>query len=106
MARIGVRRLSELSPAILSAFMAERAGSGLARVSLCECCAVLRGFLRYAPREGVIAGDLSGAIDRPQIYRLSSIPRSISWEEVGRVLAVSIAARRAASAIGRFRCCW
>jgi integrase/recombinase XerD len=30
---------------------------------------------------------LSGAIDGPQVYRLSSIPRSISWEEVGRVLA-------------------
>ncbi len=87
LARIGVRRLSELSPAILSAFIAERAGSGLAKVSLCECCAVLRVFLRYAHREGVIASDLSGAIDGPQVYRLSSIPRSISWEEVGRVLA-------------------
>ena len=85
--RIGVRRLSELSPAILSAFIAERAGSGLAKVSLCECCAVLRVFVRYAHREGVIASDLSGAIDGPQVYRLSSIPRSISWEEVGRVLA-------------------
>jgi integrase/recombinase XerD len=87
LARIGVRRLSELSPAILSAFIAERSGSGLAKVSLCECCAVLRVFLRYAHREEVIASDLSGAIDGPQVYRLSSIPRSISWEEVGRVLA-------------------
>ena len=26
-------------------------------------------------------------IERPQVYRLSSIPRSISWEEVGPVLA-------------------
>jgi integrase/recombinase XerD len=75
LARIGVRRLSELSPAVLSAFVAERAGSGLAKVSLCEY------------REGVIAIDLSGAIEGPQVYRLSSIPRSITWEEVGRVLA-------------------
>ena len=26
-------------------------------------------------------------MDRPQFYRLSGIPRSITWEEVGRVLA-------------------
>ena len=26
-------------------------------------------------------------LDRPQIYRLSSIPRSISWDEVALVLA-------------------
>jgi integrase/recombinase XerD len=86
LARIAVKRLSELSPAILSAFIAERAGSGLAKVSLCECCAVVRVFVRYAYREGVIASDLSGAIEGPQVYRLSSIPRSISWEEVGLVL--------------------
>jgi integrase/recombinase XerD len=44
-------------------------------------------FLRYAHREGVVAVDLSGVMEWPQVYRLSSIPRSITWEEVGRVLA-------------------
>jgi site-specific recombinase XerD len=87
LARIGVARLSELSPAILSAFMAERAGAGLARTSLRDCCGVLRVFLRYAHRDGVVACDLSGVMEWPQAYRLSSIPRSISWEEVGQVLA-------------------
>jgi integrase/recombinase XerD len=85
--RIGVARLSELSPAILSAFIAERAGAGLAKTSLRDCCGVLRVFLRYAHRERVVAGDLSGVMEWPQAYRLSSIPRSITWEEVGRVLA-------------------
>jgi integrase/recombinase XerD len=87
LARIGVRRLSELSPAILSAFVAERAGSGLAKVTLCESCAVVRVFVRYAHRERVVAIDLSGAIEGPQVYRLSDIPRSITWDEVGQVLA-------------------
>jgi integrase/recombinase XerD len=87
LARIGVTRLSELSPAILSAFIAERAGSGLAKVSLFQCCAALRVFLRYAHRESVIARDLSRAVEGPQIYRLADIPRSITWEEVGQVLA-------------------
>ena len=82
-----VARLSELSPAILSAFMAERAGAGLAKTSLRDCCGVLRVFLRYAHREGAITSDLSGVMEWPQAYRLSSIPRSITWEEVGLVLA-------------------
>jgi integrase/recombinase XerD len=87
LARIGVARLSELSPAILTAFVAERAASGLGKATIRDGCGVLRVFLRYAHREGVIATDLSGVMDRPQFYRLSSIPRSITWEEVGRVLA-------------------
>jgi integrase/recombinase XerD len=87
LARIGVVRLSELSPAILTAFVAERAASGLGRATIRDGCGVLRVFLRYAHREGAITSDLSGVMDRPQFYRLSSIPRSITWEEVGRVLA-------------------
>ena len=85
--RIGVARLSELSPAILSAFIAERAGTGLAKTSLRDCCGVLRVFLRYAHRERVVAGELSAVMEWPQAYRLSSIPRSITWEQVGLVLA-------------------
>jgi integrase/recombinase XerD len=60
---------------------------GLGKVTTRDGCGVLRVFLRYAHREGAVASDLSGTLDRPQFYRLSSIPRSITWEEVGRVLA-------------------
>jgi integrase/recombinase XerD len=85
--RVGVARLSELSPALLSAFMADRASAGLAKTTLRDCCGVLRVFLRYAHREGAVASDLSGVMEWPQAYRLSGVPRSITWEEVGRVLA-------------------
>jgi integrase/recombinase XerD len=87
LASIGVESLSELSPAILTAFVAERAAAGLSKAFLRDGCGVLRVFLRYAHREGVLAGDLSAVVEWPQAYRLSSIPRSITWEEVGRVLA-------------------
>ena len=50
-------------------------------------CASLRVFLRYAHREGAIGRDLSATVEWPLNYRLSSVPRSITWEEVGRVLA-------------------
>ena len=85
LARIGVQRLAELSPAILSAFVTE-AGRGLSGNSMTGLCSALRVFVRYAYREGVIARDLSGAVETPRKYRLSNVPRSISWDEVRRML--------------------
>lgn len=85
--RIGVTSLGELSPAILSAFVVERASAGLAKSTVRDGAGVLRVFLRYAHREGVLASDLSAAVGWPQVYRLASIPRSVSWEDVNAVLA-------------------
>jgi integrase/recombinase XerD len=87
LARIGVRSLGELSPPVLSAYIVERASAGLAKSTVCDSAGVLRVFLRYAHREGVLGADLSAAVGWPQIYRLSNIPRSICWEDVNRVLA-------------------
>lgn len=84
--RVGVTRLVELSPALISAFVAERSSAGLAMASVGLLCGALRGFLRYAYREGVLASDLSRTVDRPRTYRLSDIPRSISPAEVSQVL--------------------
>jgi len=84
--RIGVSQLGELSATLLSAFVAERAGTGMARTTVRNGCGVLRVFLRYAHREGLLPSDLSRAVEWPQAYRLSTIPRSISWGEVGKVL--------------------
>ena len=84
--RIGVTRLADLSPAILSAFVAERTGAGLAKTTVRSGCGVLRVFLRYAHRQGLLPADLSKAVEWPPAYQLSGIPRSISWAEVGLVL--------------------
>jgi integrase/recombinase XerD len=84
--QIGVTGLAELSPAILSGFVAERAGTGLARTTVRSGCGVLRVFLRYAHRQGLVAADLSKAVEWPTAYQLAGIPRSITWAEVGRVL--------------------
>lgn len=85
--RIGVERVEVLSPAVLSAYVVERAGTGLAKSTVRDGCGVLRVFLRYAHREGALASDLSGSVGWSQVYKLSSLPRSISWEDVNRVLA-------------------
>jgi len=87
LSRVGIRKLHELSLAVLSAFVAERSANGLSKTTVSNCCRVLRVFLRYAYREGAIGSDLSKTVEWPQVYRLSSTPRSISWTEVGRVLA-------------------
>jgi integrase/recombinase XerD len=84
--RIGITGPAELSPAILSAFVAERSEAGLARTTVRTICGVLRVFLRYAHRQELLASDLSRAVEWPTAYRLADIPRSISWAEVWRVL--------------------
>jgi integrase/recombinase XerD len=85
--RIGVKSIRELSPAIVSAFVVERAAGGLTKATVGGSASALRVFLRYAHREGILRSDLSGAVGWPQVYRLSSIPRSISWDDVNRMLA-------------------
>ena len=85
--QVGVTQLVELSPALISAFIAERSRSGMATASVGLLCGALRGFLRYAYRQGVLVSDLSKTVDRPRTYRLSDIPRSISPAEVSQVLA-------------------
>ena len=78
--------VKELSPAILSAFVTARS-NGWGMSMLGGLCAVLRVFLRYLFREKLVPQDLSQSIESPRKYRLSSIPRSISWAEVERMLA-------------------
>jgi site-specific recombinase XerC len=62
--KIGVQGLQELSPALLSAFVAERSVAGLAKTSVRDGCGVLRVFLRYAHRKAssavISAGPWSG----------------------------------------------
>lgn len=86
LARVGAG-VHELSPALLSAFVTERSTAGLAKSTVRGCCGALRVLLRYANRQGVLPRDLSATVEWPQVYRLSSIPRSIAWSEVERVLA-------------------
>jgi site-specific recombinase XerD len=78
--------VSELSPTLLTAFVTERSHAGLAKSTVRDTCGVLKVFLRYAHRQGVLSRDLSEAVEWPQVYRLSTVPRSITWDEVGRVL--------------------
>ena len=83
--RIQMKDLAHLSPSVVSGFVAEYSHR-VAWSGLRNACGVLRVFLRYLHRERVLDRDLSRLMESPQTFRLSGIPRSISWEEVRRVL--------------------
>jgi len=85
LARIALRDLNDLLPPVLSAFITDRCSS-VCKSEQVGLCVSLRVFLRYLFREKLISRDLSQSVESPQRYRLSHIPRSISWEEVGRTL--------------------
>ena len=51
-----------------------------------NACGILHVFLGYLYRERLLPKDLSPAVESPQTYRLAKIPRSVTWEEVRRLL--------------------
>lgn len=83
--RIELDDITHLSPSVLSAFIAEY-GQRVAWSGLRNACGTVRVLLRYLYRERVLARDLSSLVEHPQRFRLSGIPRSISWDDVRRVL--------------------
>ena len=83
--RIGISSFSQLSPAVLAAFIVQYRPKVAPRTRLGFCCH-LRVLLRFCHREKITSRDLSGAVGTPQIYRLDDVPRSITWDEVRRML--------------------
>lgn len=83
--QIEIHDLGDLSPVVLSAFVTENSRC-LSKTSLRGLCSSLRVFLRYLYRERLIPRDLSYIVESPQRYRLSDIPRSITWAQVRRML--------------------
>lgn len=78
---IDLHTLKDLSPPVVSGFFIQlQPHASLS--SLRGAAGVLRVLLRYAFREKILNKDLSGSVEFPTTYRLSRVPRSISWDEV------------------------
>lgn len=86
LARHEITSLRQLSAATLAAFVVDSAPA-LSCNSRRGLCAAVKIFLRYCHRERILAHDLSQAVEMPQAYRLAELPRSISWDDVRRMLA-------------------
>ena len=84
---IDLNLLSELSPTVLISFINQRSQI-LEKRSIQRLCNVLKVFLRYLYLEGIVGRDLSPHIESPRRYSHAQIPRSISWDEVQRMLEV------------------
>lgn len=82
---LGRENLHELSPTVVSGFLTERS-EGLSRSTLRVRCGVLRTFLGYLYRERLIARDLSRIVEVAPCYRLAHLPRSITAEDVQKLL--------------------
>lgn len=83
--RIGLKNMHNLTPVVLSNFITEY-GQRVGWPNLRNACGTLRVFLRYLYREHVISKDISHTVEFPQSFRLSGIPRSITWDQVRHVL--------------------
>jgi integrase/recombinase XerD len=84
---VGLTSLGELSPVPLASFVIDIAPT-LGRSSRRELICCIRIFLRFCYRERITSKDLSAAVEIPQSYRLADVPRSITWDEVRRLLEV------------------
>jgi integrase/recombinase XerD len=82
---LGGEGLEELSPAVVSGFLTQRS-QGLSRSTVRVRCSLLRVFLRYLHRERLIVRDLSPIVEAAPCYRLAHLPRSITVEDVRKLL--------------------
>lgn len=75
-----------LRPQELDAFLRSQ-GRKLARRSMADVASVLRSFLRYLGLRGILPGSMVDAVVGPKMYAQESLPRCLSPEEVGSLLA-------------------
>ncbi len=83
--KIGLQDLRHLSPPVLSGFAVDLSRHVIWS-SVRNACGILHVFLGYLYRERILPKDLSSTVEAPQTYRLAKIPRSVTWEEVRRLL--------------------
>ncbi|MGA2876360.1 MAG: site-specific integrase [Nitrososphaerales archaeon] len=86
LARVGIADLAQLSPPVISAFITDASIASRKGGPQQGTCSVLRILLRYLRREGILRRDLTSVVEPAQKYKLSEIPRSISWEQVRLML--------------------
>jgi integrase/recombinase XerD len=77
-------------PAVVGAdgiegFVRKLSGS-VSRTTLRSKAIILRNFLRYLAATGRVSPDLAGQIDRPRVYKLEKLPRTLRWKTVQALL--------------------
>ena len=81
----GTLSLVDLAPAAITSIVT-KVGKSLEPRSVQSFCSILKTFLRYLHQTGIQTRDLSQTVESPRRYRLAELPRSISQEQVQRML--------------------
>jgi integrase/recombinase XerC len=83
----GLATLGRLGVGDFRAWLAHRAGAGLARTSTARALSVVRGFFRYLEREQLVRNAAIGAVRTPKLPR--AVPRALSVGEAAELLAAA-----------------
>lgn len=78
-------RLKTVQAAQIESYIC-KAGKRLSRATLHNEISVLREFLRFLATDGRAPEGLASQIDKPRLYRLEQLPRSLPWETVRALL--------------------
>jgi len=77
--------LKKIQASHLESYVAQT-GKRLSRAGLQQDLGALRGFLRFVAIDGRVPTGLDGQIDKPRLYQLEQLPRSLPWETVRALL--------------------
>jgi len=83
----GITDLRSLQPEAIHRFVAWQATRCNRRTLRSRCC-VVRNFLSYLHRRGVVAVDLAPAVLAPRVYQREQCPRFLTRTEIDAALAV------------------
>jgi integrase/recombinase XerD len=80
-----IRQLKAIEPKAIHQFITHE-GNRYRRKTMGNRCSVLRGFLRYLHRQGIVPADLSRSVVAPHFYKHEECPRFITREQTRAVL--------------------
>ncbi len=92
LSRQGVHTASALNRRHLLSYLMEEKDRGMSPPTLARRLVATRVFLRYLQREGLVASNVSYAMESPRLWRL--LPETLSERDVERLLAAPRLDRR------------
>ena len=78
-------RLADIGPGDIEGFV-RKLSKSLSRATLRNKVTLVRNFLRFLAAKGKVSPDLVDQIDRPRVYRLEKLPRTLHWKTVQALL--------------------
>jgi integrase/recombinase XerD len=79
------QRLGNISSLDIEGFV-RKLSKSLSRATLRDRVTILRNFLRYLAATGRVSPDLADQIDRPRVYKMEKLPRTLRWKTVQALL--------------------